>query len=294
MENSKEKNNNNLINKKDNLISKKSQKTSSTSKENSKKVINKNTVKKESSKAKSAKNTSTMSTRNVAKKTTKKVDENNSIKQVTKKTTTTLEYYDLPLSYNKTVVKLLAQTPNCLFVYWEISQEDVESFKKQFGDNFFYNTKPYLKIINETMNYSFDVEINDYANSWYININDSSSKYKIELIRKVIDNKELKVHNKNSENEEISTNKKYTIKNQEVLIGTSNNMDSPNDHVLLEKLKDSVIFKNIRSNEKTEKQISSHISKLNINKIYEDYVLNNNEGNKKYIDIPSSNSSYFK
>ena len=70
------------------------------------------------------------------------------------------EYYDLPFRYNKTVVKVLAQTPKTLFVYWEISDDDIEKFKKQYGDNFFETTKPVLIIHNDTLNYSFEVEDN--------------------------------------------------------------------------------------------------------------------------------------
>lgn len=42
----------------------------------------------------------------------------------TKKQIEVLEYYDLPYRYNQTTVKLLAQTPNSLFVYWDISDDD--------------------------------------------------------------------------------------------------------------------------------------------------------------------------
>ena len=43
------------------------------------------------------------------------------------------EYYDLPYFYGQTVVKILAQTPNTLFVYWDISEKDREKFKQEFG-----------------------------------------------------------------------------------------------------------------------------------------------------------------
>ena len=39
-------------------------------------------------------------------------------------------------------------------------------------DDFFEKTKPVLIINNQTMNYSFEIEINDFANCWYFNIND--------------------------------------------------------------------------------------------------------------------------
>ena len=75
-----------------------------------------------------------------------------------------VEYYDLPYKYNQTVVKVLYQNPTTLFVYWEISDDDIENYKSTYGDNFFETTKPVLLIYNETMNYKFEIDINDFAN----------------------------------------------------------------------------------------------------------------------------------
>ena len=93
-------------------------------------------------------------------------------KQPTKKVEV-LEYYDLPYRYNETIVKLLYQTPTTLFVYWDISDEDKQKYIKQYGEYFFYNTKPVLIVKNKTLHYQYEVEINDFANSWYLQVNDS-------------------------------------------------------------------------------------------------------------------------
>ena len=45
-----------------------------------------------------------------------------------------LEYYDLPYRYNETVVKILAQTPKILFVYWDISDSDREKYVEKYGE----------------------------------------------------------------------------------------------------------------------------------------------------------------
>ena len=98
-----------------------------------------------------ANKTKNTSKKAAAKKTTTK-------KATTKKTSKKIdivEYYDLPYRYNQTIVKVLAQTPNNLFIYWDISDEDREKYKKQFGENFFETTKPVLRIFNDTMNYSW-------------------------------------------------------------------------------------------------------------------------------------------
>jgi len=89
-----------------------------------------------------------------------------------------IEYYDLPYRYNHTVVTVLAQTPKCLFVYWDISDKDRENLPK--------NSKPFLIVTNETLGYHFEVEVNDYANSWYVNIKDANCKYNVTLCMKTV------------------------------------------------------------------------------------------------------------
>lgn len=184
----------------------------------------------------------------------KEVLKKSNSKKTVKKVTLPLEYYDLPSAYNETIVKVLAQTPSCLFVYWEVSEKDSKNLLKKYGDNFFESTKPYLLIINESMNYSFEVEINDYANSWYIHINDSDCKYVVKLIRKPINNS--------------ISNISYSVD-----ISSSNKMDAPNDHILFDKLGKTVFFKNVKTNVITPKNISTLSFISNIGRIYNIYDL---------------------
>jgi hypothetical protein len=173
------------------------------------------------------------------------------------------EYYDLPFSYNKTVVKLLAQTPETLFVYWEISDDDRKMYKEKFGDNFFETSTPILKVHNITMNYYFEVEINDFANCWYLHVNDSKCEYEIELDRKkYIPNKEPEY----------------------VYISKSNELEAPNDHVLLEKLPDFVTFKNVKTNNTKNVKVPKNINKIfGTREIYNMFYKDN-----EFINNPSS------
>ena len=121
-------------------------------------------------------------------KSTKATSKKNTAKKSTKKSASSkinlLEYYDLPYRYNQTIVKVLAQTPKTLFVYWDVSDEDRKNYIKQYGEDFFNTTKPVLIIHNVTMNYTFEIEINDFANCWYFNINDEKCEYVVELGRR--------------------------------------------------------------------------------------------------------------
>ena len=127
-----------------------------------------------------AKSTASKKTKTVAStKTSSSVKKASAKKTQNSKKVSIVEYYDLPYRYNQTVVKVLAQTPTNLFVYWDIADSDRENFKKEYGYDFFDKTRPVLIVHNETMNYAFEVDINDFANSWYLHVNDANCDYKI-------------------------------------------------------------------------------------------------------------------
>ena len=155
-----------------------------------------------------------------------------------------VESYDLPYRYNETIVKILYQTPDTLFVYWDIADSDRENYIKQYGENFFNITRPVLIIHNDTMNYSFEVPINDFANSWYLHINDSKCDYRVELGRRP-----------NYYNEEVTKEIEANIPTDYIYVSTSNEIESPNDHVLFNTNENNTIkVRNVKNH--NEKSIS--------------------------------------
>lgn len=254
-------------------------------KDNEEKKEPKSVSKSKTSKSTKASTTSKTTKKSINKstnqiKTTKK--ETSKKKASSKKTTkpTINEYYDLPEKYNQTVIRILAQTPKTLFIYWEISNTDIENYKKQYGENFFETTKPVLIIHNDTLNYSFEVEINDFANSWYLHVNDSKSNYRIELGRRPIKN-----------DSKIKTNYIY--------ISSSNKIESPNDHILFNNSQKMVYFRNVKTKQELQKPISSLSFMRNMGKIYDIYdiykELYKNEEDFNNLSNPSSHmSSQFK
>ena len=159
---------------------------------------------------------------------------------------TNVEYYDLPYKYNQTIVKILYQNPTTMFVYWEISDKDVAHFKEQYGNNFFEVTRPVLIVYNDTMHYHFEIGINDFANSWYFNINDSNCDYRVELIRKPI-----------SYNENIQ--KDY------IYISSSNKIETPNNRILFSTDEPyTVYFKNTKNNMQRKINLPKLLEQLNL------------------------------
>lgn len=243
----------------------------------SKKVASKKVSSSQNSKNTTKKNSTTPKS-NSTKKTSNKISSKKSVNKIT----APAEYYDLPTAYNKTLVKILAQTPSCLFVYWEISEKDKLKLQKEYGEGFFKDTKPYLVIINETMNYSFEIEINDYANSWYINIHDSNCKYSVKLIRKSINNY-------------------VPIPSTTIDIMSSNEMNAPNDHILFDTFGKNIFFKNVQTDIVTKKDISSisfvnNIGKIyNLSDFYKQVYKNELTGDELGSNLSSSSfSSFFK
>ena len=224
--------------------------------------------------ATTAKKTSTASKKTTTKKattarktTTKKAATKTTAKKSTARKTTTrkktvkkqvkiepVEYYDLPYRYNQTVVKVLAQTPTTLFIYWDISDSDRKKYEEEFGEDFFQNSKPVLIVYNDTLGYKFEVEINDFANSWYLHVADSKCDYRIELGRRPIVKNEK-------------------LKDDYIYVATSNEMESPNDRILFNKEQKMIYFRNVKTGAVTEKPINTLSFITNMGKIYDIYDL---------------------
>ena len=173
----------------------------------------------------------------------------------TQKTTKTepvsiIEHYELPYRYNETIVKILYQTPNTLFVYWDISDKDRKKYLEQYGENFFEVTHPILIVHNDTYNYSFEIPINDFANSWYLRVNDSKCNYRVELGRKpnYVPQTQAQVSNVTESITEEKVEKTKTIDTNYIYISTSNLIELPNDHVLFKTNENNTIkFRNIKT-----------------------------------------------
>lgn len=256
-------------------------KSTTSAKESSAKSTRKSTVSAKESSTKSTRK-STVSAKEASTKSTKKTTASSkkssttTTKKRVKKTTETTEpltqvaeYYDLPYTYNNTIVKLLAQTPKTLFVYWEVSDLDIKTFKKQFGEDFFNITKPVLIVHNLTLNKTSEVEINDFANCWYLNTEDADCKYDIELARKFI----------NAQNTSI-------LENQYLTIAKSNSLHSPNDHIAFEKLGNFIKFKDTSTGETIIKSIKSFGFLKDLYDFYIDMY------NDEILKNPSSNFSF--
>lgn len=285
--NSVDKKTNKKVEKDKKITNKKSE--AKTSPKKAVKTTKKATTKTKVAPKKTVKTTKTTAPKKVTKTASKKVTKTTSAKKSQTASTkskkaakskviakaTNIEYYDLPYRYNQTIVKVLAQTPKNLFIYWDISDADRENYKKQFGENFFETTKPILKVYNDTMHYDFEVEINDFANSWYLPVNDSKCDYRVELARRPINNNSI-------------------INQDYIYISSSNKIESPNDRILFNVNEKMVYFRNVKTNKKITKSFTNLSFIRNMGKIYNIYDLYKElYKNEDLEDIYNPSSRFF-
>ena len=238
----------------------------SKTKSTTKKTATKATAKEATTKKTSTKRTTTTKTASKS-TTTKKSAAKKTTTRAKKAATNIIEYYDLPSSYNQTTVKLLFQTPKKLFVYWEISEADKQKYFAENGNDFFETTAPFLVVTNKTKNYSFEVEINDFANSWYFDVPDSNCEYEVSLIRK------------------------HKVTQAPTLITSSNEMEVPNNTILFEQNRKEIFFKNVKTNDVVSKsvvnlQFINHLGNVySANSFYKKFY---HEDDLVQIDNPTS------
>lgn len=229
--------------------------------------INNNNNKKNGSLNKNKKNDS-INKNNINNKNNKNVNlnklKNNKTKDIIQKNTMQFysEHYDLPNTYEKTYLVLVAQNPNTLFAFWEISELDKQKLKEKYGSNLFQNTKPILNVINKTLSTNFEIEINEFATNWYIDIDHSNCEYEVQLGLKPYNN----------------------LENEFILITNSNSILCPNDNILFEELPKNYEFFNIESKIKTSKKIEAN----NFKKLYNIYDFYLKDYVNEFTNNPSS------
>ena len=202
-------------------------------------------------------------TKTTKRKSTSVTKKTSKPKLETEKKIQILEYYDLPYRYNETIVKILAQTPNILFVYWDIADNDRINYELDHGQYFFNDTYPVLIVHNITKNYYEEVPINDFANSWYLNLEDANCEYNIELGRRYKEyatrNPDIKIPNDNF-----------------IHVTNSNDLVMPNDHILFEQIKPEIQYRNVKTGENFTRKISDILINDSLQPIKDFYELYKN------------------
>lgn len=105
---------------------------------------------------------------------------------------------NMPAKCGQDRLTLLVKDPHWLYVYWEISETRKNLMLQDFGMDLLERSIPVLKVINISKNECFYVRINEFSNSWYLNVPDSNCLYMVEIGRRISENFFISILNSNS------------------------------------------------------------------------------------------------
>lgn len=98
----------------------------------------------------------------------------------------------IPWNYGKDRLTLMVRDPNWIFAYWEISATKQQEFDSNFGQDAWTNSRSVLRVYDITgvagfngtnaNNYT-DISINDYVDSWHIDMERPNSTFCVDLGR---------------------------------------------------------------------------------------------------------------
>ena len=107
---------------------------------------------------------------------------------------------EFPQNYGKNQLTLLVRDPEWLHAYWEITDEVQGEFSKQFGD-LWNDSRAMLRIYDVTGGEQLlfkDIQIQDYAGSWYIHVGSSNHTFFVDLGRLLPDGRFYRIARSNS------------------------------------------------------------------------------------------------
>jgi len=92
---------------------------------------------------------------------------------------------EFPRSYGKNQLTLLVRDPEWLYAYWEITATVQSEFSRQFGDiwNLSRPTLRVYDVTDENKKTFYDIQIQDYAESWYIHVGKPNHTFFVDLGR---------------------------------------------------------------------------------------------------------------
>lgn len=103
----------------------------------------------------------------------------------------------IPYRYGDTYLTAMVRDPYWLFAYWEIGKAAKEDVCRRYGARAWESSRPVLKVYDATNRYFFDsrqaaeIEINDFADNWYIHTGKPGHSYFIELSRVMPDGTQI-------------------------------------------------------------------------------------------------------
>ncbi len=98
------------------------------------------------------------------------------------KTFSSIDERELPPEYSETKIVFMPRDPQWAFVYWEINNRE----RDELGIRRYHHDRRMVLRVFEIDNSDnetefFDIDINDYASSWYVNLPHPNRRYRVDI-----------------------------------------------------------------------------------------------------------------
>lgn len=103
--------------------------------------------------------------------------------------------------YEEVHIVLMPQSYKVIFCYYGIDEITINKFKRIYGEDFFKNSKPILKVYevkDETHEEIQTVYLDDFADNWYINVNKANIFVYVKLGRVTTKNEFISIATSNT------------------------------------------------------------------------------------------------
>ncbi len=92
---------------------------------------------------------------------------------------------ELPAAYNQTFLYALPRDPEWIYLYWEFDEKTLAGIQKTMGAETYKASRRILRLLDITETspenaWGADIEINAYANNWYLKVPESGRRYLVE------------------------------------------------------------------------------------------------------------------
>jgi Uncharacterized protein conserved in bacteria len=97
-------------------------------------------------------------------------------------------FQELPVGYGDTRIVIQVRDPYWLHAYWEVTHEKLHSIRQQVGD-IVDGARRILRVYDVTnvmfdgsnANHFYDIDINDFASNWYLNVGGPGRSFCVEI-----------------------------------------------------------------------------------------------------------------
>ena len=115
------------------------------------------------------------------------------------------QLYELPAGYGDTRIVIQVRDPYWMHAYWEISEDKMNSVRRDLGPHM-HDARRILRVYDITevifdgsnANKYFDLDINDYANNWYINGGEAGRSFCLDIGYLLTDGRFIMIARSNS------------------------------------------------------------------------------------------------